>query len=71
MQRIIAERIHEKEEVLKMRMQYLQSLDKEKEKQEKQLQKRLDFAQGLKEAVDRKGNESQDTFVLFLVYYSH
>ncbi|KAJ3362998.1 hypothetical protein HDU91_003172 [Kappamyces sp. JEL0680] len=50
--REIANRIYEKEEVLKMRLLHLQALEKEKEQGKKTLQKRLEFTAGLKEAVD-------------------
>ena len=45
-------------------------LEKEKENKAKRHQKRLDFAQGLKEAVDRKGDKSLDANVIFVNSYA-
>ena len=62
----IAEKIHEKEEVLNMRLQYLKSLEKEKQRQEMNMEKRLDFARGLKTAVDKRDGKRQDLSVCLI-----
>jgi hypothetical protein len=58
-----ANRIHEKEEVLKLRLQHLQALDKENEKNNNALLNRLEFAAGLRSAAEEKQNKKADVTV--------
>jgi hypothetical protein len=51
-----------------MRLQYLHSLEKEKARKEAALQKRLDFANGLKIAVDQKKVKGQDSAVSYIQF---
>lgn len=48
-----------------MRLQYLKSLEKEKQRQEMNMEKRLSFARGLKTAVDKRDGKRQDLSVWF------
>lgn len=59
MKRMIGEKIHEKEEVLKMRLEHLRAIEKDREAAQRVIQKRLDFASGLKDAVVKKDDSSQ------------
>jgi hypothetical protein len=61
--KVLAEKIHEKEETLNMRLQYLKALEKDKNREEMDMEKRLEFARGLKTAVDKKNGNRQDLSV--------
>ncbi len=61
LKKVIAEKISEKEEVLKMRESHLKELEKEREKQEMAHLKRIQFASNIRQNIKERAKERDNS----------